>query len=359
MALKETLQQLGAEQSNPCVTISLNTHRTRPDTEKDRILLKNLIKEAEDRLKKDYDKKTIEGLLKKLGTIKSEVDLNSNLDSLHIFLSNDTKEIVKSPWVAASDRVNISPRFAIRPLIKAYNRSEPYLIMVLSHNNVSLYEAVNDSVVKEIKNDDFPVTDNIPWTLYPEKLGDAKYVDDLSRNLFNKIDKALVKVYRETDLKCVVVSTDDNYSTLMQVADIPSIYHGYVSINANKSAPHQVVKQTWKFIENIQSKRRTEDINEVNKAISQGNVLTDLHEIYLAAVAGRGDLLVVHQDYKQPVMMDNNGGFKLIDDAATPGVVDDITSKIAWEVISKKGRVIFTEQEEIKDLGKIVLKTRY
>ena len=88
-------------------------------------------------------------------------------------------------------------------------------------------------------------------------------------------------------------------------------------------------------------------------------MLTDLHEIYLAAVAGRGDLLVVHQDYKQPVMMDNNGGFKLIDDAATPGVVDDITSKIAWEVISKKGRVIFTEQEEIKDLGKIVLKTRY
>ncbi len=359
MALKETLQQLGAEQNDPCVTISLNTHRTRPDTEKDRILLKNLLKEAEDRVKKDYDKKSVEKLLKKLSTIKDEIDLNANLDSLHIFLSNDTKEIVKSPWEASSDRVNISTQFAIRPLIKAYNRSEPYLIMVLSHNNVSLYEAVNDGVVKEIKNDDFPVTDNIPWTLYPEKLGDAKYVDDLSRNLFNKIDKALVKVNKETDLKCVVVTTEPNYSILMQVADKPIVYHGYVTLDNHKSAPHEVVKQTWKFMENLQSKRRTADIEEVKKAVSQGKVLTDLQEIYRAAVDGKGDLLVVHQNYKQPVIMNDNGTFDLIDDPTAPGAIDDITSKIAWEVISKKGRVIFTEQEEIEDLGKIVLKTRY
>lgn len=359
MALKETLHQLGAEQNNPCVTISLNTHRSRPDTEKDRILLKNLLKEAEDRLKKNYDKKTIEGLLKKLSSIKDEIDMSANLESLHIFLSNDTKEIVRSPWVAASDRVNISSRFVIRPLIKAYNRSEPYLIMVLSHNNVILYEAVNNSVVKEIKNDDFPITDNIPWTLYPEKLGDAKYVDDLSRNLFNKIDKALLKVYRETGLKCVVVSTETNYTMLMQVADKPSIYLGYVTIDSNKAAPHQIVKQAWKLIESLQSKRRTADIEEVKRSISEGKMLTDLQEIYRAAVDGKGHLLVVHQNYKQPVMMNDIGGFKLIDDAATPGAVDDITNKIVWEVISKKGRVIFTEQEEIKDLGKIALKTRY
>jgi len=48
-----------------------------------------------------------------------------------------------------------------------------------------------------------------------------------------------------------------------------------------------------------------------------------------------------------------------VDDSTTPNAIDDITSTIAWEVISKKGRVIFTSQDEIKDLGKIVLKTRY
>lgn len=359
MALKETLQKLGAEKNNPCVSISMNTHRARPKTGQDKILLKNLLKEAQDRVLKEYDKKSVESLLQKISSIKERIDLNANLDSLHIFLSNDTEEIVKSPWEAARNRVNISSQFAIRPLVKAYNRSEPYLIMVLSQSRVTMYEAVNDSIIQEVKNEDFPFTENIPATLYPEKLGDAKYVDDLTRNFFNEIDKSLVRLHKATDLKCVVVTTEDNYYKLMQVADIPNLYHGYVSINSNKNTPHYIVKETWKLIEQLQSKRRTEAIEEVRKAISQGNVLTDLQEIYNAATNGRGDLLVVHQNFKQPVMMNDNNSFDLVDDASTPGAVDDITSKIAWEIISKKGRVIFTEQDELKDLGKIVLKTRY
>ena len=115
MALKETLQQLGAEKNNPCVTISLNTHRSRPQNAQDKILLKNLLKEAEERVTKEFDKKSVEGLLKKLSTIKDEIDVSSNLDSLHIFLSNDTKVVIKSPCKASSDRVNISTQFAIRP----------------------------------------------------------------------------------------------------------------------------------------------------------------------------------------------------------------------------------------------------
>ncbi|NLZ95500.1 MAG: hypothetical protein GX921_06725 [Bacteroidales bacterium] len=359
MALKETLQQLGAEKNNPCVSISMNTHRTRPNTDQDKILLKNLLKEAHDRVTKEYDKKTVESLLKKIKTVRDEIDINANLDSLHIFLSNDTQEIVKSPWVASKNRVNISTQFAIRPLIKAYNRSEPYLIMVLSQNKVTLYEAVNDTIIQEVKNEDFPFTDNIPATLYPEKLGDAKYVDDLTRNFFNKIDKSLVRMHKATDLKCVVVTTEDNYYKLMQVADIPNIYHGYVTINTNKNTPHYIVKETWKLIEELQSKRRGEAIEELNKAVSKGNILTDLQDIYRAAINGRGDLLVVHQDYRQPVVMNDNDSFEVVEDPSTPGAIDDITSKIAWEVISKKGRTIFTEQDELKELGKIALKTRY
>ena len=359
MALKETLQQLGAEKNNPCVSISMSTHRTRPNTDQDKILLKNLLKEAHDRVSEEYDKKTVESLLNKIKTVREKIDINANLDSLHIFLSNDTLEIVKSPWEASNNRVNISTQFAIRPLIKAYNRSEPYLIMVLSQNKVTLYEAVNDSIIQEVKNNDFPFTENIPATLYPEKLGDAKYVDDLTRNFFNEIDKSLVRMHKETDLKCVVVTTEDNYYKLMQVADIPNLYHGYVTINSNKNTPHYIVKETWKLIEKLQSKRRGEAIEELKKAVSQGKVLTDLQDIYRAVINGRGDLLVVHQNYRQPVVMNDNNSFKMVENSSTPGAIDDITSKIAWEVISKKGRVIFTEHEELKELGKIALKTRY
>lgn len=359
MGLKALIQQLGKERNTPCVTISLNTHRKHQDNTQDRILIKNLLKEAEERVTKEFGKKTVADLLKKIATVQDEIDVNYNLDSLHIFFSNYTKEIVKTPWPMQQNKVHISESFAIRPLINAYTRSEPYLVLLLTQNGVNLYEAVDDGIIHEIINDEFPFSENIQTIFHEGRKSDPDYVDDLVRGYFNKIDKALVKVHHETDLKCVVVCTDANYSLLMQVADKPNAYHGYVDINYNKQATHQIVQQTWKLIQSLQQKRRTEAIMEVKKAVPAGKVLTDLQEIYQAAIDGRGDLLIVHQNFVQPVLMNGGRTFDLIEDTSTPGAIDDITSNIAWEVIAKKGRAVFTNQEEIKDLGKIVLKTRF
>lgn len=88
-------------------------------------------------------------------------------------------------------------------------------------------------------------------------------------------------------------------------------------------------------------------------------ILTDLQEIFQASIDGNGDLLMVHQDFSQPVIMTSDRTFELTSESGKQNVIDDITSTIAWEVLSKNGRVIFTSQEEIKDIGDIVLKTRY
>lgn len=359
MILIDLLQKLRKEKSNPCVTISLNTHRTRPDNVQDTINLKGLLREAEKRVINEFGKRDVAPLLEKIATIQDEIDVNFNLDSLHIFLSNDTKEYVRSPWPASFNRVNISESFAIRPLIKQMNRTESYLIMLLSQKTVNLYEAANDGIIQEIKNEDFPFTDNVPAIFFPQKLDDAKYADDLVKNFYNIVDKALVKVHRETGLNCVVVCTADNYRFLQKVADKPDAYLGYVTLDYNNRAPHQIVKQTWAFMENLQKDRRAKDIELIKKAVSKGNVLTDLQEIYRAAIDGKADVLMVHQDFVQPVLMKDERAFDLIEDATIPNAIDDITSNIAWEVLLRKGRVIFTSQEELKDLGKIVLKTRY
>ena len=179
------------------------------------------------------------------------------------------------------------------------------------------------------------------------------------REFLHKVDKALVKVHNETDLNCVVICTEDNYSRLQQVADKPSVYLGYTAIDYNNTATHQIVKQSWNTIEGLQQQRRKNAIEEMKEAVAQGKVLTDLQEIYQASIDGRGELLIVHQDFSQAVLMKDERTFDIIDDATTPNAIDDITSNIAWEVISKKGKVFFTTQDEIKDLGKIVLKTRY
>jgi hypothetical protein len=190
-------------------------------------------------------------------------------------------------------------------------------------------------------------------------LSDSKHLDDLVREFLNKVDKALIKVHNETELKCIVIATEDNYSRLQQVADRPSVYLGYANIDYNNVATHHIAKQSWELVKEQQKQRRTEAIKEMQEAVGQGNVLTDLQEIYQAAIDGRGELLIVSQNFSQAVLMKDERTFDLVNDPNTPNATDDITSIISWEVISKKGRVIFTSQEKIKDFGKIVLKSRY
>jgi hypothetical protein len=359
MISKEQLQELATERSEPCVTISLQTHRSHPDNAKDEIQLKNFLADARERVLSEFDKKSVAPLLEKLEQVASKVDHNHNLDSLHVFLSNDTEEIIKSSGEVRHEGVHIADRFAVRPLIQSENRNENYLLMVLSQSGVTLYEALNDSIVGEITNEDFPFTENEHYITNSDEASDGKQVDNMVREYFNKVDKALVKVYHEKELPCVVICTEDNYSRLQQVADLPKVYLGYAPINYNSTAAHQIVKQAWEIVSDLQKQQRTTAIEQIKEAVSQGLVLTDLQEIYQAAIDGRGDLLIVHEDFSQAVQMKDERTFDLIDDVTQPHAIDDITSQIAWEVLSKKGNVIFTSQDEITELGKIVLKVRY
>lgn len=357
--LQEIINRLAKEKNNPCITISLNTHRTHPDNTHDKVLLKKLCKEAEDRLNGEYHKRLIIPLLENLKQIQEEIDVNYNLDSLHIFISKDTKEIIKSTWPSQSDRVFISNSFVIRPLIKAFNRSEEYFILLLSQSGVHLYEALNDAIVEEIENDDFPFAENPYILTNREQISDPKKVDNVVREFLNQVDKALVKVHNQTLLRCVVICTEDNFSRLMQVADKPGVYTGYASINYNNTAKHFIASQSWEIIKELQKKRRKEALGEMKEAVSQSKVHTDLQDIYRAAKEGRGDLLIVNESYSQAVKFNGEFNFYFAENSNGPGVVEDIISDIAWEVISKKGRVVFISKEQMKAFGNIALKIRF
>lgn len=355
----ELLEKLANSHENPSVTISLKTYRTFPDCEKDNIRLKNLCKEAEERLVNEFGKRETAGIVEKMNRITETYDYRHSLDSLHIFLSDSVEEIVKSPWPVDVNKVHISDYFAVKPLIIMNDRVADYMILLLSKSGSKLYKANNDKIESEIENDVFPSTDN-PFSVTSKVAqSDSGKMDSMLLEYFNQIDKEIVKVNRENGLKCLVVTTQENFTKLKKVADVPSIYIDYAPINYNDDSVHTIAKSAWEVIQNHQKSYRSEAIAEMQEAVNQGKVLTDLNEIYRAAKEGRGDLLIVYNDYLQPVKMIDEDSFDLIDDVTIHGAIDDINSVIAKEVVSKKGRVIFTGQEEIKSLGNIALKTRF
>ncbi len=355
----EKLIRLATERSNPCVTISMNTHRTHPENSKDIIGLKNLLSEARNRVIKEFGKRDVSDLLEKIDNLGNEIDSNFNLDSLHIFISNKTKEIIRSPLPVQKNTVHVSNSFAIKPLIKILNQTVEYFILLLSQSGVKLHYAINDAVLQEITNDDFPFSENPHYVFDKNRLSDGKQVDNMVREFFNKVDKAMLKVYNRTKLSCIVICTEDNYSRLMQVADKPSIYYGYSGINYNDTTDQSLAAQAWPVVKGMHHKSIEDDINEMKEAVGKELAITNLSEIFRAVKEGRGDLLITHNNYYQAVKMTGKFTFEPVQDNTQAGVIDDIISEIAWDVITKNGRAIFVEQEDIQSLGDISLKIRY
>jgi len=355
---REKLALIVSERSNPCVTISMNTHRTHSSSSKDVVVLNDLLKEAREQVMNGYDQSSVSDLLAKIGNIGAEIDVNNNLDSLHIFLSNSTLEIIKVPWTTPHDQVYVTKGFWFKPLIKVFNRSEEYLILLISQTGAKLLHAINDAILDEIKNDDFPNTEN-PHSNENLYASDSKAADNLVREYLNKLDKAVVRVHNQTNLKCVAVCTEDINSRLMQMADKPYIYLGHTNIDYNKQAFHQISAKVWEIVKGQRIIREQEALDEMQEAAGHDKVITKLADIFKAVKEGRGDLLIVHDDFHQAVKMTGEFTFKLVEDDTQPDVIDDISSDIAWEVISKKGRAIYTNKDEIKTLGNMALKVRY
>jgi len=114
-----------------CVSIIMNTHRTKPNNQKDLINLKNLIKQAEERLIRDYDRKFSEPIIKNMNELSNNLDHNYNLESLIIYANRDFVDFTRLP-IVVEDRVVIDNTFATRDLVRAMHEEYAYYVLVLS-----------------------------------------------------------------------------------------------------------------------------------------------------------------------------------------------------------------------------------
>lgn len=247
-SINKTLKDLSSYKDEICVSISMPTHRTFPDNNQDRILLKNLISEAESNLIDRFGKRDTTNTRKSLYKIAEEVNFNYSLDSLHIFVSQDFAEVIRLPISIRNSEVIINDSFSTYYIKEAIDEKLEYLILLMSQGGVHLYDCLNDAILDEVKNDDFPMDENSKYITHSDKRSDSKQVDNLVKEYFNKVDKALQRTVDHLKLPVVVVCTPRNYDHLMAISDNPSVYKGNSPINYNDITLHTLSKQAYKLL---------------------------------------------------------------------------------------------------------------
>ncbi|MFW2177901.1 MULTISPECIES: hypothetical protein [unclassified Moraxella] len=369
---KATLKQLKTIKGEPAVSVFVPTHRTFPDNEQDPIVLKNQLKVVEERVTESYDKRTAQAVLDQILVKTNELDHNYNLDTLAIFATPNSAEVMRLPFDTA-ERVVVDTKFATRDFMRHLSQSYHYYILVITSEMARLIEAVDNRVIKEVKGGSerqqsmseltFPVNNTtLPTGSKADRTGssdDDKYL----KEFFNRVDKSLQELYNKTPLPVILVGDDRNvgkYNTIVDRPDMIVASVSHLSADLDDDAPTVFVEGVQEIVGEQRQTRFDSAKGDLEKARNEKMVRNDLQQIYRSAFEGNAVTLLVRQGYSVPAMIDEaKQTLQVTDDATQAGVTDDAVAEVI-ELASHNGaNVVFMPVDMMDEKEPIALITRY
>jgi len=121
---RHEIEELQAFHGFPAVTILLPTEQGWPGSQQNPIRVKNLLREAEERLRSECSARIWTPLIEKMETLAAQIDYEHVDAGLGLFVSGEIARIATLPF-PVRERVVIDETFATRDLVAAANRSPP------------------------------------------------------------------------------------------------------------------------------------------------------------------------------------------------------------------------------------------
>lgn len=345
--------------SENCITILMNSHRTKPDYQKDEIVLKNLIKEVENRLLAATSKQNATALVDKLKSLADQIEHSHNLDSLMLFVNHDIAEYTRLP-IQVVDRVVIDDTFSTRDLIRAMHTESNYYVLVLSQDKVRLIEALNDKVIQEFGSP-FPIDNNSFSTRANAEAAASSRKSSLLAEFFNQVDKEVNSIRNQNPLPVLICTVEENYPEYVKVADQKeSLFTTFLNSNRINEKDHAIVTEAWKIVEAHETQKNKERKSELLKAVSENKFLSDTNEIWKGIKEGRVQTLFIEQGLFQPAVLENDEiTYVSANQKSDKNVIDDIYDEMIEANSRFGGDVVFLPKESLTKFNGFGAITRY
>ncbi len=352
------LQQVSAY---PSLTITLPTHRSKPENKQDPIRVRNLVNQAMQRLLEEFSKREIEPVLVRLEQLVRDIDYSYLLDGLVLCVNQNFARSFYLPF-SLKERIVIDHTFFTRDLMFALNRTPRYWTLVLSEKPTRLFESTRDSLI-EVKDGGFPMIHEGPGGEQPLPGGvgvrKSAYRDVRHRQFFRQVDAALKPFLADDPLPLVVVGVDRFLSFFQEVTSHRNSILTTVTGSHGKSTPHKLGRLVWPLVDANLAEQRKMVLTELEKAVGERKFVSAIGEVWRLTKEGRGRLLLVEQDFHFPARVDETGMHLTGADDTAPDVMDDAVDEIIETVLSKQGQVVFVDNGTLEKYQRIALILRY
>jgi hypothetical protein len=309
------LKTLMNKQKAPCISLFMPTYRTGAEIQQNQIRLRNLLREAEEKLL-DGGLRTAEAkaLLEPVsGLLGNVIFWRQQSDGLAVFLSADVFSYYCLP-IDFDELIVVADRFHVRPLLPVLESDGRFYILTLSQNEIRLYESTKQSI-REIELETIPK--NIADALHYDELekqvrfhrgtsrggergsmlsGGGANLDDMKENIlkyFRQINRGLHSLLKDERVPLVLAGVDYLFPIYREANTYPSLIDEGIAGNPKGISTELLHKQALQIIKPYFQKAEDDALAQYRQSSGTGLTSNDIKEIVPAAYHGRVGLLFI------------------------------------------------------------------
>jgi Bacterial archaeo-eukaryotic release factor family 3 len=306
------LLRLADQRGGTRISIFLPTHRSGPQTERNRIRLKNQLKHAHHALRADsMPTGQIDALLQPGRRLLDLVGLwDQPSDGLAVFLGPDGPHHLRVP-LRLPELVTVGDRFVIRPLLPLLSAGGHFYVLALSQDEIRLFHSTQVSL-DQVQLDGLPLA---VWLTMPRRQpqvhafladrggtrgravvhgGDDYDAKPLILQHFRRVDQALRGLLAGDPAPVVLAGVRYLQAIYHQANTHPQLVPTGIDGSLRDTTPDQLHRRAWALVEPLLRGHESAAATGYRALQGTGRTSNTPEEVFAAARQGRVETLFLH-----------------------------------------------------------------
>jgi hypothetical protein len=384
---QKEFETLLEDRQRPSVSIFMPTYQKGREVQQNPIRLKNLLKQAEERLGHlGLGSTQSRDLLAPAGDMLDDAEFwKYQKEGLALFLSEDLFRYCRAPFSLEELVVVNSNRFHIKPVLPLLTEDSSYYVLALSQNRVRLVQCARFDVRElDLENTTIPLSieealqyddpekqlqfrssvsgspspQGSRWASVFHGHGVVDEVKDDLRRYFLQIDRGILEVIGAGGPPLVLAGVDYLLPIYAEANKYSSLVDQGITGNPDHLEAEELHEKSWPIVEPQFRNDRERAAEVFSERLGTGLASNDIREVVPAAHIGRVDSLFVAVGMQVWGTFDPERDSIIVHDELQPGD-EDLLDLAAFLTLNNSGKVFLVAPEDVPDSTSLAAVFRY